>query len=372
MGQILFETASALNGAPDIPLPKDISLDSLKEIDPNPMFITLPIGKVGVTSGNNRTYPRKAIESLVNSVNTNRPGGIKGHLRDDERAYKFELPSVLWLAAEIDSNGLAWGKAMVVDPDTKQYFNVAKATGAKVATSIYGTAEMNGNEVTNLEIESIDLAHPKRAGVPEAVAKAVVTSEMADKTLAEIEAFKRKTLAEQATAFVSASISANGDDMLEVLQGLMAQIAALQQNLPANPAVEETLQKLNVNRTLRPLVREFVAYRADPAALFANDWAGLQVNKALDMPGMRQTNDRLNKITDDYAHNVAGQFGLLDSQYDRPMRLPVQLDVAKSEPYSAKARTAEQEREKTKEHEELAANANEIAQRWGVTGGKRY
>jgi 3-methyladenine DNA glycosylase AlkC len=307
MAEILLETLSRLSdNAPDITLPADIDLAALKKVDPDPMFVVLPIGKVDVTSGNNRKYTRAAVLDMVDSVNRDRPEGIQGHMKDDERAYRYDLPSVRWVAAKLDANGVAWGKALVLNEPTKQYFNIAKATGAKVGTSLYGTAEMNGNEVTKLYLESIDIAHPMRVGVPEAASKVSITTEMTDKVTAETSAFMRKTIAEQATAFmnVSVAVNASGDDLVETLQKLISQLTALQTNMPVNLAVEEALHLEDVPRGLRPILRELVGNPPHTAD------ARLKVYRTMRSDGMTRARMEFEKIEADKANEIAKRYDL--------------------------------------------------------------
>lgn len=167
---------------PSVDLSTDVNLGELTEGDESPFFVTLPIGKVGTRSKNNRTYSREAVEAIVNQIKTKKPGGNLGHMKDDERAYKFDLPVLMWVGATLDDEGTAWGKAYVPSYATnvREYLKRQMKLNARVATSIFGTADVDdsGNVGADLEIETIDLADPERAGVPEAVAVPIITTEM--------------------------------------------------------------------------------------------------------------------------------------------------------------------------------------------------
>lgn len=184
MAEVIFENVSTLTGTyPEI-LVSETLLAELGEDDPDPVFITVPVGEVDASSRNGRNYNRAAVQSIVDAIN-DATIGQRGHLRDEERAYKFEVPPLVWVGATLESDGRAWGKAYVMQSaaDVREYVKVAKRTGLKIGTSIYGTADIDeeGN-VSNLEIESIDLAHPARLGVPQVGATPHVTRETADET----------------------------------------------------------------------------------------------------------------------------------------------------------------------------------------------
>lgn len=196
MSNTLHIQVSELQGAmPDVPLANGVDYSALVEGDTNPVFLTLPLMKAGTVSRNGRRYDAAAVSTLVEQINANRPGGIKGHLPSEERSTRFDLPSLMWVGARLDADGMAWGKAYIPQyaGDVREYVLKSKARRAAVATSIYGTAQMDGDSVRGLQIESIDLVDPTRAGVPDAVAEPVVTTEsiqegsdMSDQLIAEV------------------------------------------------------------------------------------------------------------------------------------------------------------------------------------------
>lgn len=179
-GVLMEMETSFRSGFPEIPIAETV----LSELnDPDPVFLTLPIGKVGAESRNGRKYPRESVEAVVKSINDNKVIGQKGHLRDDERAYRFDVPPLMWLSASLESDGMAWGKAYVLQSaaDVRELVKLSKIAKAKIGTSIYGTADVDDDgTVRNLEIESIDLAHPGRLGVPLVGAVPVVTKEIVE------------------------------------------------------------------------------------------------------------------------------------------------------------------------------------------------
>lgn len=173
---------SELRGAyPDIPLPKDVNLNELEAvIGEKPIFVTLPIGEIDAKSGNGRVYRKKAVEMMVEAVNKQRPYGNWGHMQESELSHRFDPPAIQWFAAMIDDKGVAWGKALPLTKETRDYYRTAKATNSKTGTSLYGIAGVNGSDVETLELKMIDIADPARVGIKMTAAKAHLTHEMGD------------------------------------------------------------------------------------------------------------------------------------------------------------------------------------------------
>lgn len=163
---------------PDVPLAEGIELDKLTEGDEKPFFLTLPVGQVSV-SRNDRVYRREAVESIKEAVVVRRIGGILGHLKDDARPFEFHIPVIHWVGALFEGDTL-WAKGYIpnTQPALREYMRIAMRTKSEVGTSIYGTAEIEDDgRVTNLWVETIDIAHPDRVGVTRAAEVPLVTSE---------------------------------------------------------------------------------------------------------------------------------------------------------------------------------------------------
>lgn len=146
---------------PNVPLAEGVDYQALVEGDSNPMFITLPIGKIGAESRNGRTYQESHVNAIHDAIVNDRIGGIRGHLRSEARAYDSPATALKWVGAMFE-NGLLWGKAYVLPTAaaTRDEIRVAKATNSNVATSIYGTAVYDGESVdfadAVLTVETID------------------------------------------------------------------------------------------------------------------------------------------------------------------------------------------------------------------------
>lgn len=184
MGEILLQEIGEFRGNqfPEIPLPDDVDRAELGNF-----FVTLPIGRVGARSRNDRVYEAAAINDMVRNINENRPGGQWGHLKTEERSSRYDPPAVRWLAAAVDNEGVVWGKCVPVTQEAINHLRIAKAAKAKVGTSIYGTAVMEGKRVVSLNIETIDLVDPTRVGVELAAALPEITQESVTETTTEKE-----------------------------------------------------------------------------------------------------------------------------------------------------------------------------------------
>lgn len=177
-------------GYPNIPLPPEVSVDALRETDPDPFFITLPIMPIGIVSANKLRYTLKLARSITEQINRKRSFGIRGHLTPEERASKAPVPEVYWLAAEIVGDKV-WAKGYVPPGDTRNDLRVRKSVGMKVATSFYGKPVSikefdDGTYEPELDLEQVDIAEVGRAAHGEAYEFAI-TSEMADSAVVEPE-----------------------------------------------------------------------------------------------------------------------------------------------------------------------------------------
>lgn len=177
MGEVLRTTfISEMKGSyPDVKLPDDIDMEALGE---QAFFVTLPIGQFNTMSRNGRRYTQTAIEELVQQVNEMRPEGIWGHMTDEEMDTRYDPPAIRWLAAEIDAEGVAWAKGIPLNEQTRDYYRMARATNARVGTSLVAMAEMQKSDVLHLSLMTIDIADPVRVGVAMTAAKPKITTEM--------------------------------------------------------------------------------------------------------------------------------------------------------------------------------------------------
>jgi len=164
---------------PEVPLAPDINLETLTEGDTAPFFVTLPVGRVGAQSRNNRRYPREAVEAIQNAILNDKVGGILGHMRDEDLPYRFDLPVMHWVGATMEGDTL-YGKAYIPPSQEKlrEYLRIQMRKGARTYLTTFGTAVVEDDgTVRDLEIQTIDLAHASRVGVPMTAALPLITSE---------------------------------------------------------------------------------------------------------------------------------------------------------------------------------------------------
>lgn len=166
---------------PEVPFASGVDYAALIEGDEKPFFVTLPIAEVGVVSANKLRYTAELVQSLVDQINSDKPSGIRGHIKDAERSTAYPNPEIFWVGATLQDQ-TAWGKAYFPPGPAREEYRIKKATGAKAATSIYGKPLLireykDGTYTPVLSLEQVDLAPTKRAATGQAYDFAV-TREM--------------------------------------------------------------------------------------------------------------------------------------------------------------------------------------------------
>lgn len=183
---------------PNVPIAADVDYDGLIAEDTRagtqPVFLTVPIGKAGVTSGNKRHYDEAFVQELERQTLANKPVGLMGHLSEAERATAFPAEAVHWVGAMRDGDTL-WGKAYVVPGAIRDRIQRYKAQGKAIATSIDAFAEGVWDETVkamrmtakSLRLNQIDIAPADRAGIPDLAAVPLLTTEMEREQAAAIQ-----------------------------------------------------------------------------------------------------------------------------------------------------------------------------------------
>lgn len=179
---------------PTVPIAADVDYAALTAGDENPVFLTLPIGKVNVKSGNNRFYDEAFVQELERQTLTNKPIGLMGHLSESERPTAFPAEAVHWVGAVRDGDTL-WGKAYVVPGPVRDRIQRYKAHGKAIATSIDAFAEGVFDEslkamrmvAKSLRLNQIDIAPADRAGIPALASVPILTTEMEEPATEELQ-----------------------------------------------------------------------------------------------------------------------------------------------------------------------------------------
>lgn len=172
---------------PTVPIDSSVDYAALVAGDESPVFVTLPIGKDGVTSRNKRHYDEAFVSELLRQTLAMKPIGLMGHLTEQERASAFRAEAVHWVGA-VREGGILWGKGYVPPGEARERLSRYKATGKSIATSI--DAEATGTwddsigayrmKAESLKLGQIDIAPADRAGIPDLAAVPVLTREMSD------------------------------------------------------------------------------------------------------------------------------------------------------------------------------------------------
>jgi hypothetical protein len=157
---------------PNVPNAPGVNITALKQADPDPMFVTLPIAQVGMISENGILYDQSLIKQISDQIIDKRPEGIMGHIAEEDRATKYPVPDLYWIGAMQVGDKL-FGKAYVSPGPARDHMRRTQATGGRIATSIYGrgiyeTANASGKalrRIAKLNLEQVDLAPPDRASL---------------------------------------------------------------------------------------------------------------------------------------------------------------------------------------------------------------
>ncbi len=176
---------SELRGAyPNVPIAADIDYAALIAGDSEPTFITLPIGKANVKSGNGRYYDESFLTELMRQTLGSKPVGLMGHLSDADRATAFPQEALHWVGA-VREGDILWGKAYIIG-EARDRVRRYKASGKSIATSIDAYASGTWDEslqayrmdASTLRLNQIDLAPSDRAGIPALARVPLLTTEM--------------------------------------------------------------------------------------------------------------------------------------------------------------------------------------------------
>lgn len=338
--RIIHQTVSELSmaGMPEVPLPDDIDLSNLL---PEEQPITLQIGKVGTTSkgktaGKTRRYGQQFYESLVAEINAKRPEGGWGHLLDPaKRSAEYEPPALRWVGAMVAESGVVYGTCIPQTKDAQDYLRVAELTNAKVATSFLGETTFQVGEqyaeAVAVNLENIDLAHPPRAGVKDAISSVFVSemevedvdpntngntttqdggrnvaemvAELAqangqiqeyEARIAEMEQSSqqftrvRELVAESADLWtrLEVNVTGYGDDMVAVIEDVIGKLQVLQAQAILRDA-DDLIAEMVVSEDLRPFVAQMVGLPSGEVSELTAEMAGSVLQSVPDIDGFK-------------------------------------------------------------------------------------
>jgi hypothetical protein len=170
---------------PEVPVYKDVDLLQLTGGEPNPVFVTLPIGKANVKSGNRKYYDEAFLQELEKQVRNNKPIGLMGHLDTNQRSFSFPAEAVHWIGS-LRIKEFLFGKGFLPPGESRSRLQRYKATSKKIATSIDATGDGIWDEkidafrmiADTLVLNQIDIAPSDRAGIADLSAVPLLTREM--------------------------------------------------------------------------------------------------------------------------------------------------------------------------------------------------
>ena len=126
---------------PDVPFAEGVNEEELLQIDPDPLFVTLPIAQDGLTATDGLAYRPAFNDRLIETIVQKKIGGNMGHPSLWFNNSRSETTPIQWVGATRDDKGVIWAKGFIKNEEVKKHFKTKKAIGAKVSTSIMGFAE---------------------------------------------------------------------------------------------------------------------------------------------------------------------------------------------------------------------------------------
>lgn len=256
----------------DVPFADGVDVAKLTKGDKSPLFVTVEAVNDTVSKGKRR-YTPEVIQEIASQINENKPDGYDGHLKDEDRPYARPKSQTIWLGAvvkEVDGKLRLFVKGYVFPyaKELRQYLKAAKATGKKVAVSIYGQAQHVWNKVlgaydlTNFQLESIDWARSGAEGVP-ALGYLGVASEMVNDTNVLKEKYPElvKQIVKETQDEMNTMISLQNEGLVKeenrVISEMTKEIETLKKVIVDN-YIDNTLKSKVVSETARKVVKSII------------------------------------------------------------------------------------------------------------------
>lgn len=169
---------------PDVPLSPGVNYGELIKGDPDPLFVTRPLGVLNAVSNNGLIYDEALLRDIETQVIQKKPGARQGHVSEENKTWQVPDDVGLWVGALRVGDTLL-GKCYIL-PGTSfnQSVRAKKAAGSTLSNSIYGKGAFadNGDGTVNsvgIDLETIDFVPMERAALGRALGgKFDTTSEM--------------------------------------------------------------------------------------------------------------------------------------------------------------------------------------------------
>jgi hypothetical protein len=168
---------------PDVPFFDDVNIGELTRGDDDPTYLTIPIGKINVKSGNNRFYGEAWVQELERQVRDKRPTGMMGH--EDDDPMKFPPEAIFWVGTRRIGE-LLWGKGYLPPGPPRDRVRRYKAANKTLGTSILAMAEGAWDKARGafnmlaetLDLRRIDIGPIEKLGIKDLGLIPILTSEM--------------------------------------------------------------------------------------------------------------------------------------------------------------------------------------------------
>lgn len=175
----------AAGDAPNVPYFPGVDIAALTSGDNDPFFVTLPIAEDEAISDKRNYYSREFVDEVERQAAAKRVTANRGHLSESERSTAFPLPAGYWVGTARKGKVL-YGKVYVPPGENRDMVRRVRATGGKLATSIYGPGSATwdadrrvwAQDPKKFQLEHIDFAPADRAGVASLARVPHITSEM--------------------------------------------------------------------------------------------------------------------------------------------------------------------------------------------------
>lgn len=169
---------------PDVAFFADVNIEELTRGDSDPVYLTIPIGKINVKSDNGRFYSEAWVQELERQVRAKRPTGMMGHEEDDPMAFPPE--AIFWVGAQRIGEML-WGKGYLPPGPPRDRIRRYKATNKTLGTSILALAEGTWDAARGaytmlaetLDLRRIDIGPIEKLGIKALGLVPILTSELA-------------------------------------------------------------------------------------------------------------------------------------------------------------------------------------------------
>lgn len=239
---------------PAVPFAAGVDVEELTDGDEKPVFVTLPLGLVNAKSGNLRFYDEKFVKELEKQVIANKPVGLMGHLKLEDRATEFPMEAVHWVGATRVGE-LLWGKGYVPPGEPRARLRRYKATKTKIATSIDCIAEGIWDDTVQayrmkadtLRLGQIDIAPADRAGIADLAAVPHLTSEMLASGDDEQEDFQDDSSQEDSMDKAQVIREMTAEDAKILPEPVRAEVLKSAQPAPEVAVVQELRAALGVD-----------------------------------------------------------------------------------------------------------------------------